>query len=92
MATLIKLPPIKKPPEMLKKLLKSNTKRGRDFRDNIRAYNSSLAFASMRFTGNEYAFKYNGPYCFRISGQVYNSISQMEPEPGKVQLLTNIYL
>ena len=57
----IKLPPIKEPPPQLKCFLTGKTKRDRDFRSNIRAYNASLAFASMRVSGEEYKFKTNGP-------------------------------
>ena len=88
----IKLLPIKEPPEMLKDLLKGNTKRDQCFRENIRAYNSSLAFASMCYTGQEFKFKNRGPYCFRISGQVYHSISQMVPEQGKMPNFSQIYI
>ena len=34
----------------------------------------------MPLTGEQYKFKTNGPYCYRISGQVYHVISQMHPE------------
>ena len=37
----------------------------------------------MHLTGEEYKFKNRGPYCFRINGQVYHTISQMPPETGK---------
>ena len=79
----IKLPPIKEPPEKLKSLLTGNTKCHQEFRTNIQAYNSSLAFASMCLTGDEYKFKNHGPYCYRINGQVYHTISQMQLESGK---------
>ena len=89
----IKLPPIKEPPEHLKSLLTGNTQRDNKFRNNIRAYNSSLAFASMCFTGKAYKFKNNkDPYCFRINGQVYHSISQMLPETGKMPGFSQIYI
>ena len=88
----IKLPPIKKPPEKLKQLLTGNTRWDRDFQTNIRAYNSSLAFASMCLTRKEYKFKTNGPYCFRICGQVYHTLSQMIPDEGKKPSFSQIYI
>ena len=87
----IKLPPIKEPPEKLKCLLTGNTK-DCDFRTKIRGYNSSLAFASMCVSGEEYKFKTNGPYCYRISGQVYHALSQMQPEPGRKPSFSQIYI
>ena len=88
----IRVPPLKEPPEILKTLLTSNTNRDHDFRENVRAYNSSLAFASMQLTGEHYKFKKKGPYCFRINGQVYHSISHMLPETGKKPSFSQIYI
>ena len=88
----IKLPPIKDPPEILKNLLTGNSQRDRDFCQNIRAYNSSLAFASMCLTGHEYVFKNRGPYCYRINGQVYHRISQLQPEFGRAPGYSQIYI
>ena len=88
----IKLPQIKEAPEKLKQLLTGNTKRNRDFRTNIRAYNSSLAFASMCVSGVEYKFKTQGPYCYRISRQVYHVLSQMHPKHDKKPSFSQIYI
>ena len=41
------LPTLATPPEMLRRLLITADKQGRDFRDHIRANNSALAFASV---------------------------------------------
>ena len=70
-----KLPPIKNPPALLKELLTGNTPRDKKFCDNIRAYNSSLAFSSLCLTGQEFKFKNPGPYCYRINGQLYHAIN-----------------
>ena len=59
---------------------------------NIRAYNSSFAFASMSLTGEEYVFKSRGPYCFRINEQVYHTISQLLPQEGEPHKFSQIYL
>ena len=88
----IKLPPIKEPPETLNQLLTGSNKRDQDFQTNIRTYNSSLAFASMGLTQKEYKFKTKGPYCFRISGQIYHTLSQMHPEPGKIPKFSQMYI
>ena len=88
----IKLPTIKAPPKKLQNLLQGNTNRDCEFRGNIRSYNSSLAFASMQYTGQEYEFRKKGPYCFTISGHVYHSISQMVPEVGKMPSFSQIYI
>ena len=87
----IQLPPTKEPPEKLKKLLTGNTKRDHDFQTNIRGYNSSLAFASMNVSGVEHKFT-KGPYCYRISGQVYHALSQMQPPHGRKPCFSQIYI
>ena len=46
----------------------------------------------MYMTGKEYAFKNRGPYCFRINGQIYHRISQLEPESGKPPGFSQIYI
>ena len=88
----VKLPPLKDPPDLLKNLLTGNTQRHKQFCDNIRAYNSSLAFASLCLTGQEFKFKNPGPYCYRINGQLYHALSQMQPEHGKPPAFSQIYI
>ena len=88
----VRIPPVKEPPQILKQLLTGNTNRDKDFRQSVRAYNSSLAFASMCLTGMEFTFKTKGPYCYRINGQVYHAISQIEPEFGRKPGFSQIYI
>ena len=45
----------------------------------------------MYITGEEYKFN-RGPYCFRINGQIYHRISQLEPEGGKPPAFSQIYI
>ena len=90
----VMIPPVKEPSRLLKDLLTGGTQRNHDFRNNLRAYNSSLAFASMLLTQEEY-FKSKGskgPYCYRINGQVYHRISQILPENGKAPGFSQIYI
>ena len=88
----VKISPIREPPNVLKALLTGSTQRDWNFRNNIRAYNSSLAFASMCLTGKEFKFTTNGSYCNRINGQVYHAISQMQPKNGKAPAFSQIYI
>ena len=60
--------------------------------EKTQAYNSSSAFASMYLTGKEYNFHTNGPYCYRINGQVYHLISQLQPENGKPPGFSQVYI
>ena len=88
----VKLPPIKDPPQLLQSLLTGKTHRDRNFHQNIRAYNSSLAFAALGLTGQEFKFRTAGPYCYRINGQLYHTISQLQPETEKPPGFSQIYI
>ena len=46
----------------------------------------------MCLTGTEYTFKTPGPFCFRINGQIYHRISQLEPPQGKNPGFSQIYI
>ena len=46
----------------------------------------------MCLTGKEYNFHTSGPYCYRINGQVYHLISQLQPENGKPPGFSQIYI
>ena len=88
----MKIPPIKDPPDFLKFLLTGSTSKCHHFQNNIRAYNSSLAFALLQLTGHEYAFKSRGPYCYRINGQICHLISQLQPELDAPPAFSQIYI
>lgn len=64
-----------------------------NFFDKIRAYNSSLAFAS--FNANLYNFAQNrrGPYCLRIQGQIYYQVNTSSyPEPNSTPLYGQLFI
>ncbi|VDI62821.1 Hypothetical predicted protein [Mytilus galloprovincialis] len=86
----ITIPALLTPPETLKTLLTENTTQAKYFRQNIRAFNSSLAFSSLGV--KEDILKSRGPYTFRISGSVYHRIGQLFPEPGKDPKFAQIYI
>ena len=88
----IELPPLHDPPDILKGLLTGTTASDRTFRDNIRGYNSSLAFASLHITGSQFKFPPRGQYCFHISGQIYHLLSQIDPLPGNNPTFSQIYI
>ena len=61
----------------------------KNFRKNIRSYNSALSFASMgakmeRFT--------SGPYVFKIHGQVYHSTSHLTNVDGRQPAYAQLYV
>jgi Helitron helicase-like domain at N-terminus len=60
------------------------------FRENIRAINSSLSFASM---GAQIAnVPGTGPYCFKIQGQIYHMTSHINPNDGEIPQFAQLYV
>lgn len=76
------------PPEM-KELISGTTTIGKEFRKNIRSYNSAFAFAT--FNANVQNFSSNGPYMLKIQGQVYHTTSSSlrstnDPRNGQIYI------
>ena len=80
-------------PAYIKSLLQSNNPESRDFKTNIRAYNSALSFTSL---GVELDQSVNnsrhGAYCFRIHGSLYHRIGSLLPEEGEQPKFAQIYI
>ena len=84
------LPKISEPPPFLQHLFTDCTPEARDFRSNIREYNSSLALTSLGV--QEDVLPTRGPYTFRIHGSVYHRIRLFFPENGKPPKFSQIYI
>jgi hypothetical protein len=87
----IKLQELGPYPELLETLLTDKKHPSYvNFIENIRSYNSALAFASMVAsiappTGY-------GPFCFRIHGQIYHRTSPAHPPKGIIQKFAQLYI
>jgi hypothetical protein len=59
----------------------------------IRRYNSALAFVSFADTGGNAArhLPGQGPFVYAIEGQVYHSISSLDPPPDKSRAFGQLY-
>ena len=87
------LPSIASHPELLMHLLTAADPRGRAFRDQIRAYNSALAFASLGVNLDKgLANAKEGVYTFRIHGVVHHLIGQLMPRQGEAPCFAQIYI
>lgn len=76
------------PPSFLEDLLS----RSASFRNNIRAYNSMLAFTSM---GGKIDYDINsesGPFTFRMHGQNYHKIGSLLPVEGDIPRFAQLYI
>ncbi|KAK6762336.1 hypothetical protein RB195_023158 [Necator americanus] len=84
-------------PEQLKQLFVRDraaptemTHRQRNFLENIRAFNSALAMASMGAQVDTISGR--GPYCYRIHGQIYHRLGALHPHQGEQRQFGQIYI
>jgi hypothetical protein len=77
------LPPLQYTP-LLKELLEDQNDTGKEFRQNIRGYNSSLAFTSIGVNIDRNLLQNTtGSYTFRIHGMFYHRIGSLIPNGGQ---------
>ncbi|GAN11116.1 hypothetical protein MAM1_0475d10673 [Mucor ambiguus] len=63
-------------PEQIVNLLKDNDAESKEFKEDIRSYNSALSFASINAAlDRRYANNQHGAYALRIHGGVYHLMS-----------------
>ena len=87
------LPPLSRLPELLDHLLTANDTRGKDFRNSIRAYNSSLAFCSLGANiDKELANARRGVDTFSIQGVLHNYIGSLVANCGETPVFAQIYI
>ena len=77
-------------PDELKEVLTGNSIQSRNFRDNIRQYNSAFAFASLG--ANIDRLSGRGPYCFRIHGQIYHRTGCLHPHEDNEREYGQVYI
>lgn len=83
----VKLPPVRQPPSPLKELL--DTPR---FRQHIRVANGMLAFTSMGAQIDHTVSGTQGPFTFRIHGQVLHRIGSLLPPEGKSPAFLQLFI
>ena len=85
--------PVAPHPELLMHLLTATDPRGRAFREQIRAYNNVLAFASLGANLDKgLANAKRGVYTFRIHGVMYHRIGRLMPNEGEAPAFAQIYI
>ncbi|XP_030066701.1 uncharacterized protein LOC115475101 [Microcaecilia unicolor] len=83
------LPPIRSN-ELIQQLLSGEHQYSKNFFENIRSINSSLAFASMG--ANISPPPGYGPYCFRINGTIYHRTGSLHPDNEKQRQFAQLYI
>jgi len=77
------LPSLLATPQELEVLLTSKKRSVVKFQDQIRMYNSMLAFTSFSAKVDESVTRGIGPYSFRIQGKLYHKIGSLCPAKGQ---------
>ena len=88
----IRLPPRKNPPNYLDNLLNGEGEDSKNFRENIRSYNSMFSFTSTGGVVDKEINKGHGPYVFRMHGQNYHHIGTLLPEEGSKPCWAQLYI
>jgi hypothetical protein len=83
------LEPIRVAP-LLQDLMSGKHKHSKNFLENIRSFNSALAFASMG--ANIAPPPGYGPYCFRINGQIYHRAGALHPDNAEQRKFAQLYI
>jgi hypothetical protein len=79
-------------PQELKVLLTNKDSSAVKFRDQIRMYNSVLAFTSLGAKVDESVTEGPGPYSFRIQGELYHKIGSLCPAEGQWSEFAQLYI
>ena len=77
-------------PDELKRLLMDRDTKSLNFQQNIRSYNSAIAFASMG--ANLTLPPGCGPSCFRICGQIFHRNGTLHPSVGTTPVFNHLYI
>ncbi|UYV66597.1 hypothetical protein LAZ67_4002252 [Cordylochernes scorpioides] len=84
------LPTLSSFPYEMMELMTSNSVEAKYFQTNIRSYNSSLAFASMGAQVD--VFSGQGPFCYRIHGQIYHLTGPLHPHENRAPSYAQLYI
>ncbi|KAF7810575.1 helicase-like protein [Senna tora] len=88
----VKLPPVKRPPHVLDKLLTNKDSRSAHFMKEIRNCNNMFAFTSMGGKTDHSVNKGKGPYVFRIQGQNMHMLGSLIPRDGESPKFAQLYI
>ncbi|XP_038717417.1 uncharacterized protein LOC120010695 [Tripterygium wilfordii] len=80
------------PPLLESLMTPNNGTQASNFMDNIRAFNSALAFTSMGGRIDTQINEIAAPYVFRLNGQNHHLIGSLLPEEGKRPCFAQLYI
>ncbi|KAH9835234.1 uncharacterized protein C8Q71DRAFT_676050, partial [Rhodofomes roseus] len=80
------------PPDPLKQLFVQDTVQAREFRNNIRQYNSVFAFTSLGVQIDDSVNRGPGPYVFRIHGELCHRSGSLDPPSGQPRSYAQLFV
>ena len=88
----IKLAELHNVPPELNHLFTSQTPPAKDFRENICRYNNALAMTSLGCKVDESVNRGNGPYVFKVHGQLSHLAGSLLPQEGESPVYAQLYI
>ncbi|CAN7060514.1 unnamed protein product, partial [Brassica rapa subsp. trilocularis] len=88
----VKLPVLKEPPALLKKLLTSDDAISKHYRDNIRPINMMFSFTSLGGKIDNSINLGRGPKIFKLHGENYHLIGSMKPNRNEKAKFSQLYI
>src|SRR5215471_7334378 len=86
------LPAFQPPPVALRALYVAEDTQAKEFRENIRVYNSALSFTSLGVKPDRSILTGRGPYVFRLHGVMYHLSGSLMPQPGNIPCYAQLYV
>ena len=83
---------LQEPPPTLHALFTADDAQAKEFRSNIREYNSALSFTSLGVKPDGTVLRGGGPYVFRLHGVMYHLSGSLLPEPGNTPIYSQLYI
>ena len=88
----VQLPYLKKPPDVLMKLLTGNDKLSKHFQRNTRPYNMVFSFTSLDGKVEKSVAKGPGPQMFQLHGENYHLTGSLIPPEGDYAKFGQLYI
>jgi hypothetical protein len=86
------LPPIREPPDLLRRLLTRDHPTSDSFFKNIRQYNSALAFTSIAYTPDRRLGMHAYNPTFQIQGELYHLQGPLNPQAGNDPIYAQYFI
>lgn len=88
----VRLPALRDPPPLIQELFLSGTDQAKNFRENIRQYNTTFAFTSLGVSQDRAVTTGPGPYVFRIHGELCHRAGSLLAAQGQDPAYAQLYI